>query len=77
MKGQYEQFCNAAYLKSMGIKVLDYFTGSAPELTDWIQNSSTLQISFPDMTREIIAGILERHGSSRRTFEFANSNSHS
>ena len=62
MKGQYEQFCNAAYLQSMGIKVLDRFTGSAPELTDWIQNSTVLQVSFPDMTDEILEEILLKHG---------------
>ncbi len=62
MKGQYEQFCNAAYLKSMGIKVLDHFTSSAPELTDWIQNSTLLQINFPDMTDEILEEILLKHG---------------
>lgn len=64
MKGQYEQYCNAAYLKSMGIKVLDHFTGSAPELTDWMQDSSVLKISFPDMTREILEEILLMHGDS-------------
>ena len=31
MKKQYEQYCNAAFLKSMGIKVLDSFSNSAPE----------------------------------------------
>ena len=62
MKGQYEQFCNAAYLKSMGIKVLDHFSNSAPELDDWIQNSTVLQIRFPDMTREILEEILLKHG---------------
>lgn len=61
MKGQYEQYCNAAYLKSMGIKVLDLFTGSARELADWIQNSTVLQIRFPDMTREILENILAKH----------------
>jgi len=59
MKGQYEQYCNAAYLKSMGIKVLDHFTNSAPELTGWIQNSKPLQISFPDLTKEILENILK------------------
>lgn len=62
MKGQYEQYCNAAYLKSMGIKVLDNFNGSVPELIDWTQNSTVLQIRFPDMTREILEGILLKHG---------------
>jgi uncharacterized protein (TIGR00661 family) len=61
MKRQYEQYCNAAYLKSMGIKVLDHFTNSAPELTDWIQNSEPLQIRFPDLTFEILEMILRRH----------------
>ncbi|MDP2889700.1 MAG: glycosyltransferase family protein [Bacteroidota bacterium] len=62
MKGQYEQFCNAANLKSMGIKVLDHFTRSAPELIDWMQNSTVLQFSFPDMTDEILEEILLKHG---------------
>lgn len=61
MKGQYEQFCNAAYLKSMGIKVLDHFTNSAPELKEWIQNSTALQIRFPDLTFEILQSILKKH----------------
>ena len=61
MKGQFEQFCNAAFLKVMGIKVLDHFPGSAPELTDWIQNSTVLKIRFPDMTREILENILAKH----------------
>jgi uncharacterized protein (TIGR00661 family) len=61
MKKQYEQYCNAAYLKSMGIKVLDHFTNSAPELNDWIQNSTPLQIRFPDLTFEILETILRKH----------------
>lgn len=61
MKKQYEQYCNAAYLKSMGIKVLDHFSDSAPELADWIQNSPTLEIKFPDITREILENILVSH----------------
>lgn len=63
MKGQYEQYCNAAYLKSMGIKVLDQFSNSKPELTSWIQNPNVLQIKFPDLTREILKSILEKNGS--------------
>jgi len=61
MKKQFEQYCNAAYLKSMGIKVLDHFTTSAPELTQWIQNSTALQIKFPDLTFEILESILRKH----------------
>ena len=61
MKVQYEQYCNAAYLKSMGIKVLDNFTNSSAELTDWIQNSQALHIRFPDLTFEILESILKKH----------------
>ena len=61
MKNQYAQYCNAAYLKSMGIKVLDNFTNSHPELTNWIHNSTALQIRFPDLTIEILENILKKH----------------
>jgi len=61
MKKQYEQYCNAAFLKSMGIKVLDHFTNSVPELTEWIQDSEALQIRFPDLTHEILSNILNIH----------------
>lgn len=61
MKGQYEQYCNAAFLKSMGIRVLDQFTGSAPMLADWIENAVALQISFPDLTAQILETLLSRH----------------
>lgn len=61
MKGQYEQYCNAAFLKSMGIRVLDQFTGSAPILADWVENSPALQISFPDLTAQILETLLSRH----------------
>jgi len=61
MKKQYEQYCNASFLKSMGIKVLDHFSDSAPVLTDWVNNSEALQISFPDMTCVILENILSIH----------------
>jgi uncharacterized protein (TIGR00661 family) len=61
MKKQYEQYCNAAYLKSMGIKVLDHFTNSAPELNNWIEHTEPLQIRFPDLTLDILESILRKH----------------
>jgi len=61
MKKQYEQYCNAAYLKSLGIKVLDSFADSAPELRNWMQDSSILQVKYPDLTREILENILIWH----------------
>jgi uncharacterized protein (TIGR00661 family) len=61
MKKQYEQYCNAAYLKSMGIKVLDHFTNSSAELREWVRYSAALEIKFPDLTREILQSVLRQH----------------
>jgi uncharacterized protein (TIGR00661 family) len=60
MKNQYEQYSNAAFLKSMGVKVLSSFSGSVSELKDWVKNSSALQVKYPDLTREILEAIIER-----------------
>ena len=70
MKRQYEQYCNAAFLKSMGITVLDHFAGSEQELRRWIDQSEPLQINFPDMTEVILSNILSRHAGSREVFSF-------
>ena len=61
MKKQYEQYCNAAFLKSMGIKVLNSFSKSVPELAEWVSNGEALQINYPDLTYEILNDILNRH----------------
>lgn len=61
MKKQYEQYCNAAFLKSMGVKVLHSFSKSVPELTEWVSNGEALQINYPDLTHEILADILLKH----------------
>ena len=61
MKKQFEQYCNAAYLKSMGIKVLDHFTDSTSVLNDWVQNGSALQMNYPDLTQGILEDLLRKH----------------
>ncbi|HZL08746.1 MAG TPA: glycosyltransferase family protein [Prolixibacteraceae bacterium] len=74
MKKQYEQYCNAAYLKSMGIKVLDHFSDSAPVLAEWVRSSKALEVNFPDLTRDILEGILVKHGEKQPNLEFQNLN---
>lgn len=61
MKKQYEQYCNAAFLKSMGITVLERFPGSVPMLTEWIEKADPLHIEFPDITRDILEKIVQKH----------------
>ena len=70
MKKQYEQYCNAAFLKSMGINVLNNFSDSGPVIQDWIENSEPLQIRFPDMTNVILSNIISRHGDLRKVLSF-------
>jgi len=70
MKKQYEQYCNAAFLKSMGINVLNDFSDSGPAIQDWIENSEPLQIRFPDMTNVILSNIISRHGDLRKVLSF-------
>jgi uncharacterized protein (TIGR00661 family) len=61
MKKQYEQYCNAAYLKSMGVLVLDSFSGSASILDGWVKGSEVLNIKYPDITSQILGDILKKH----------------
>ena len=70
MKKQYEQYCNAAFLKSMGINVLNDFSDSGPAIQDWIENSEPLHIHFPDMTNVILSNIISRHGDLRKVLSF-------
>ncbi len=64
MKGQYEQQCNAAMLKEMGIPVIkslkDTYTDTFRE---WLQSTQTVQVSYPDHTQQIIERILEESSS--------------
>lgn len=62
MKGQYEQQCNAAALKEMGIPVLKSLkTGNRDRIKNWIENSNIVEVDFPDNTERIINQIIEKH----------------
>lgn len=58
MFNQYEQLCNAAALKKMGVtvsrKIKYYFSDI---LKDWIKNITPLQINYKDQTKQIVNGI--------------------
>ena len=52
---QYEQYCNAAALKQLGVPVLDELGPEAlPVLRKWVRDGSPTAISFPDQTEKII-----------------------
>ncbi len=59
MKGQYEQQCNAAALKKMGIPVIKSLKQKhLLKIKEWIDNSATVSINYPDITEQVIDEIL-------------------
>lgn len=59
MKGQFEQMCNAAALKDMGVTVVKSFKpGNAIKIMDWIENGSVIKVDYRDQTSKIIRKIL-------------------
>ena len=62
MKGQYEQQCNAAALKKMGIPVLKSLKKKrAGKIRSWIGSAVVVPAHYPDRTREIIEMVLKNY----------------
>ncbi|WKN42632.1 glycosyltransferase family protein [Tunicatimonas pelagia] len=60
MKNQYEQYCNAAALEALGVPVLKHFKKKQlPSLQKWIEQSSPIEVDYPDITEKIIDLVLE------------------
>ncbi|MEQ8362915.1 MAG: glycosyltransferase family protein [Cyclobacteriaceae bacterium] len=55
MKNQYEQHCNAAALKKMGVPILRKLKKKNQDKVEkWLEESKPLDISFPDTTAEAV-----------------------
>lgn len=62
MKGQFEQQCNAAALKDMGVPVIKSFKlKHVKKIKSWIQSEARIEVDYPDNTEEIINKILSDH----------------
>lgn len=60
MKGQYEQHCNAAMLKSMGSVVIKSLKRKHHnKISDWIKNGKPVKVDFPDQTAKIVDSLLK------------------
>lgn len=60
MKGQYEQHCNAAALKEMGVAVVKSLKKKHLEkIKAWVDIDSRLGVYYPDITENIIDRLLE------------------
>ena len=59
MKGQYEQQCNAAALKDMGVPVIKSLKLKyVDKITKWIETGKIIKVDYPDNTEQIINKIL-------------------
>jgi len=55
MKGQYEQQCNAAALKQMGVPVIKSLKlKHADKINTWLQSDKKIAVNYPDITASII-----------------------
>jgi len=62
MKTQYEQQCNAAALKKMGIPVIKSLKKKHHWIIkDWIAYGKSVPVNYPDITEQIIDTIITNH----------------
>lgn len=60
MKGQYEQQCNTAALKTMGVPVLKSLKKKyLKEIKEWVKSDMLVAVDYPDITEAIIDQLLE------------------
>jgi uncharacterized protein (TIGR00661 family) len=58
MKNQFEQQCNAAMLKSMGVSTMKSFKRKHHDkLENWLKNGQPVPVHYPDLTAKIIERI--------------------
>ncbi|MEP6684390.1 MAG: glycosyltransferase family protein [Parafilimonas sp.] len=65
MKGQYEQHCNAAALKAMGVPIIKSLkTKHIHKIKNWIDSGIIIPVDYPNMTENIINTVLQKHTAS-------------
>ncbi len=68
MKNQYEQQCNAAALKAMGVTVIKSLKEKyLPAIAQWIAEGRLPEVDYPDETEKIIDLIIGNHHPARGT----------
>ncbi len=61
MKGQYEQQCNAAALKTMGVPVIKSLKKKhLDKIKSWIAGKQRIQVNYPNSTERIINMIIKK-----------------
>lgn len=61
-KSQFEQHCNAAALKQLGVPVIKSLKKKHHEkIADWLNNGKTVEVDYPDITSDIVDLIIANH----------------
>lgn len=62
MKGQYEQQCNAAALKEMGVPVIKSLKPKhIGSIEQWIRLEKKIIVDFPDLTKQVINKLIKEN----------------
>ncbi len=62
MKKQFEQACNAAMLKEMGVPVVKKLNlDNIPKIKKWLIDDTIVEVDYPDNAQEIVSIIVDNH----------------
>ncbi len=62
MKTQYEQQCNAAALKAMGVPVIKSLKKKHhPSIKNWLEYGKVISVDYPNITEQIINSLISTH----------------
>ncbi|MBL7718037.1 MAG: glycosyl transferase [Flavipsychrobacter sp.] len=65
MNGQYEQHCNAAGLKRLGVPIIHQLHKKHyNDISLWLNNPQHIAVHFPDLTGEIVSRLIKEHAPS-------------
>jgi uncharacterized protein (TIGR00661 family) len=69
MKGQYEQQCNAAALKAMGVGVLKGLKPRYEErIQSWLEGNTRVAVNYPDQTDQVLSRLVKEYRESGAFF---------
>ncbi|WP_207422003.1 glycosyltransferase family protein [Desertivirga brevis] len=64
MKNQYEQLCNAAAAKHLGVPVIYQLReNNIPTLKQWLATDNSIMVSYPDETSSIVEKVIKDYSS--------------
>jgi uncharacterized protein (TIGR00661 family) len=78
MKKQFEQACNAALLKEMGIPVIKKLNlESISNIKKWLIDDTIIEVDYPDNAKEIVDLIVDNHTGNKKINAHHQSNNYS